>query len=487
MSQADIKELTPTLNDSKPVAAQLGLWDAVSIIVGIVIGSTIYKTPPVIFNNVSSAWMGLAAWALGGLLSLVGALVYAELATTYPREGGDYVYLSRAFGPWLGFFFGWAQLAVIRSGSIGMMAFVFADYASELWDLPRDSAVILAIVAVVLLSAVNLMGVTFGKGMQNVLTATKVLGLGAILVAGFLWSQPGGMSGSGPVQGPGFGLALILILLGYGGWNDAAFVAAELRERKNIARSLIIGTAAIAVIYLCVNVAYVMGLGFDGVRHSKAVAAEILSGPFGTRGNHAMCVLVIVSALGAINGMIFTGSRVYASLGAEHRVFAWLGRWHPRLGSPHWALLAQTLFTLLMIVMVGTETGRKLINATLTHVGRDPMNWETYHDGFDRLLAATAPVFWMFFLLTGISFFVLRFKDPELERPFLLTFPWYPLLPLIFCATCLYMLYSAIDYAKELSWAGLAGVLIAVPLFFLSPRVSVSRDVTEGPRETINP
>jgi amino acid transporter len=487
MSQADVKEVTKTPSlGAQPIAAQLGLWDTVSVIVGIVIGSTIYKTPPLIFSNLSTPWFCLGAWALGGALSLIGALVYAELATAYPRQGGDYVYLSRAFGSWLGFLFGWAQLSVIRSGSIGMMAFVFADYAIELWGLTSNAAVALAVVAVALLSVVNLFGVNVGKGTQNVLTGAKVLGLGGILIAGFLWSKPGAMAATAPVSGPGFGfgLAMILILLGYGGWNDAAFVAAELRDRRNIARSLVLGTAAITVIYIAVNAAYVMGLGLDGVRNSRAVAADILKLPFGTRGREVMCILVIISALGAINGMIFTGSRVYASLGAEHRVFAWLGRWHPSLGSPHWALLAQTFFTLLMIVLVGTEAGRNAINAIVTSVEGKSFEWEKGSDGFDRLLAATAPVFWAFFLLTGIAFFVLRFRDRELERPFRLTLPWYPLLPLIFCGTCLYMLYSSITYAqRELGWAGWAGaiaVALAVPLFFLSPR-------TDGPPESINP
>jgi amino acid transporter len=484
MSQADVKEVTKTLSPgTQPIAAQLGLWDTVSVIVGIVIGSTIYKTPPIIFGNVSTPWIGLGAWALGGVLSLIGALVYAELATTYPRQGGDYVYLSRAFGSWLGFLFGWAQLSVIRSGSIGMMAFVFADYAIELWGLTASAAVPLAVLAVALLSAVNLLGVSVGKGMQNALTGAKIVGLGGILLVGFVWSKPEAMAATAPVTGPGFGLAMILVLLGYGGWNDAAFVAAELRDKRNIARSLVLGTAAITVIYVAINAAYVMGLGFEGVRNSTAVAADILR-PGGRLGHQAMCLLVIVSALGAINGMIFTGSRVYASLGAEHRVFAWLGRWHPSLGSPHWALLAQTFFTLLMIVLVGTEAGRNALNAIVTSVEGKPFEWEKGSDGFDRLLAATAPVFWAFFLLTGIAFFVLRFRDPELERPFRLTLPWYPLLPLIFCGTCLYMLYASITYAqRELGWAGWAGVIavaIAVPLFFLSPR-------TDGPPESINP
>src|SRR5713226_5481210 len=160
--------MEPPRSEPQPIQAQLSLWDAVSIIIGIVIGAGIYETPPLIFKNVHGPWEGLGVWALGGLLSLVGALCYAELATAYPRSGGDYVYLGRAFGPWLGFLFGWAQLAVILTGSIGMMAYVFADYSVELGAVSRDWCFLAALAAVAGLTLLTLLGVVFGKGAQNV-------------------------------------------------------------------------------------------------------------------------------------------------------------------------------------------------------------------------------------------------------------------------------------------------------------------------------
>src|SRR5947209_5607979 len=181
----------------RAVPAPLGLWDAVSIIVGIVVGVGIFETPPDVFGSVSGPGVALGVWALCGLLALVGALCYAELASTYPRSGGDYVYLGRAFGPWLGFLFAWAQLAVILTGSIGMLAFVFGDYAVRLWGLPPERAVAFAAGAVAALSLVNLLGVVVGKGTQNVLTALKVVGLGGILVAGFFWPAPVGTEAAG--------------------------------------------------------------------------------------------------------------------------------------------------------------------------------------------------------------------------------------------------------------------------------------------------
>jgi amino acid transporter len=467
--------------DRKPgpaVRAQLGLWDAISIIVGIVIGVTIYRSPPIIMSNVSGPWAGLGVWALAGGLSLVGALCYAELASTYPRSGGDYVYLTRAFGPLAGFLFGWAQLVVILTASIGAMAFVFADYAGQLWDLDPRWAAPLAAASVAALSLTNILGVVFGKWTQNVLSLLKVVGLGAIVVAGLRWGQPAALVAPNEyeVAGPGFGLAMILVLYAYGGWNDAAFVAAEVRKRNNIVLALILGTIAITLIYLAVNTAYLFALGFDGVRQSKAVAADTLrlllrdtSGEAaGEAAGRAMCVVVMVSALGAINGLIFTGSRLYATLGAENSIFAWLGRWHPRLGSPLWSLLVQMLVTLAMIAGVGTQEGRELIDRGLKRWSGAGLPWPDYEGGFGTLVAGSAPVFWGFFLLSGLSLFALRQRDPDIERPF--TVPLFPLLPLVFCGTCFYMLYQAISYAGKLSLIGAVPLLAGLPLYYLSRR-----------------
>lgn len=485
---------------SQPIKPQLGLWDAVSIIVGIVIGSSIFQTAPIIFQNVSSPWMGMGVWLLGGVLSLIGAFCYAELATAYPRSGGDYVYLTRAFGPWVGFLFGWAQLAVILTGSTGVMANIFANYGVDLFHktpaelqmmefkLPdarqhelQTLKVLYAVGAVLLLTVMNILGIVLGKVTQNLLSAAKVLGLAGIVVAGFAWGQEGAASAEAwnvslDVD-KGFGVALILVLYAYGGWNDAAFVAADLKNRRNILRALILSTAGITLIYLAVNAAYLLGLGFDESRQFGPIAAKVLQkSPLGGAGFKVMCILVMISALGAINGLIFTGSRLYSTLGAEHSVFRILGQWNPRLGSPLKALLIQAVICVAMILSVGTTEGRGAIDWVLVKLGLEKMPWAKYYGGFDTLYAGTAPVFWVFFLLTGISFFVLRSKDPTIERPFRLRVPWYPLLPLIFCGMCIFGLNSAINYAEWVSLIGVVPLLLGVPLYFLS-----RRQVTDEP------
>ncbi|MBW3541370.1 MAG: amino acid permease [Planctomycetes bacterium] len=448
-------------------APRLGVGDSVSIIVGIVVGASIFKVSPIICSGVSSAWGALGVWLLGGLLSLCGGLCYAELAAAYPRSGGDYVYLTRAWGPAAGFLFGWAHLTGILTGSIGVLAFVFAEYAAPLVGLAEDALPWLGLAAVGTLSAINMLGVALGKTAQNVLTAAKALGLGAIIVAGF-WAGRASLGETSPPTIPGgFALAMILVLYAYGGWSDAAFVAAEVRHpQRNVPKALVIGIGAIAVVYLLINVAYLRVLGFEGLRNSKVPAADTLAAAFGPAGGRLLSVLVVVSALGGINGLILTGSRVHAALGRDHALFALLGRWHPVLKTPVWSLATQAWVTALLVMAVGIPTGRAAIDAGLRRVGLDPIQWTEFGGGFETLIAATAPVFWTFFLLTGLAVFVLH---PEIRRRELrFRLPAYPLTPLAFCLMCAFMMYSSIAYAGRLSLVSLLPLALGVPLYAVS-------------------
>lgn len=453
----------------------LSLWDTASIIVGIVIGAGIYETAPLIFSNVSGPWMALAVWAIGGVLSLIGALCYAELATTYPRSGGDYTYLSRAYGSWAGFLFGWAQLAVLMTGSIGMMAYIFADYAVQVWNFGPLATFVYASLAVLVLSAINIAGLVFGKTAQNILTCAKVVGLSSIFLVGLLWagSDKGEVRGlSSAATSGSLGLAMVFVLYTYGGWNDAALVSAEVENRRrNIPRALILGTAIIAIIYLLINAAYLMVLGFDGARQSNAIAADVLARPFGTSGAKIISLLVMVSALGAVNGMIYTGSRIYSTVGEDFGLFRWLARWHPALRTPIRSLLIQMLITLLLIALVGTNQGRSLLNAMVQGLGLGTLSWRG-HGGFETLLQCTSPVFWLLFLMSAVAVIVLRYKDRHVERPF--TVPLFPVLPLIFCATCAYMLYRSADYAGKLIIVGIIPLAIGVLLYILAARSTLS-------------
>ncbi|HQU46706.1 MAG TPA: amino acid permease, partial [Pirellulales bacterium] len=314
-------------DDASPAAPrrQLTLFDTTSIIVGIIIGSSVYVTAPQIAASVPDTLSFLAVWLLGGLFALVGSLCYAELATALPADGGDYVYLSRAYGRPVGFLFAWCELWLVRPGAIGSLAFVFAEYADQLMPLGRHAPVIYAAGATAVITTINLFGVVTGKWTQNVLTLAKVLGLAAVVVIGF--------SAASPVHEPhdlhtstpeaNWGLAMIFILYAYGGWNDMAFVSAEVRDpERNIVRALVVGATSVTGIYLLLNASFVYALGLDGVRNAPALAADVVRLGLGPWGAKAVSVLVAISALGAINGMTFTAARIYYAMGTCHRLFA---------------------------------------------------------------------------------------------------------------------------------------------------------------------
>jgi APA family basic amino acid/polyamine antiporter len=445
--------------------AELGLWDAVSVIVGIVVGVSIFKAPPTVFGNVGTPWAGVAVWGLGGLVALAGALCYAELATAYPGSGGDYIYLTRAFGPLVGFLFAWTRLAVILTGNIAALAYVFGDYAVALFAGDPNSAVWFACAAVVGLTLFNIVGLKTGKWLQNFLSALKVLGLAGLLVAGLMKGSASTWSVSQPVSGPGFGLAMILVLYAYGGWNDAVFVAADVREpKRNMPRALALGTLLIAGLYILVNAAFVSALGFAGIRGSRTPAADVLGLWLGNRGVTGMSLMVMVSALGAVSGLILAGCRLHASVGADYRIFAWLGRWNARLNAPIYSLVTQALVSVFLILAVGTEAGRNAVDRSVTMVGLPALPWTEYQGGFDTLVAGTSPLFWFFFLLTGISLLVLRFKDRE---PRAFPVPFFPVVPLVFIGASGYMLYASIAYAKALSLMGIVPLVIGVPLYLV--------------------
>lgn len=430
---------------------QLGLFDAVCIMVGIVIGVGIYESPPRVAANVSGPTSLLLVWALGGILAFVGALCYAELATAYPRSGGDYVYLTRAYGSWVGFLYGWAELLVIRTGSIAAMAFVFSDYMTRLAPLGPRSPVVYAAIIVTLLSLVNVLGVREGKWTQNALTVAKVLGLSAIALIGLLSPFDGGPQRASAAASSGsFALAMIFVLWTYGGWNENAYVAAEVKDPEpNIPRSLLLGTGLVTLIYVGINWVFLYGLGFDKLRSSQAAAADLLAAPFGDVGARLMVIFVAVSALGAVNGQIFTGARIGYALGRDHPVMSRLGVWSPRFGTPAWALVLQAIITLLLIAGFGSR------------------------DGFETLVKYTAAVFWFFFLLTGVSLFVLRWKDRDRARPYSVVA--YPLIPLLFCLSSAYMLYGSLSYAPVESLWGGAIVLSGLPLYWFSSRTARER------------
>ncbi len=425
----------------------LTVADAVAIIVGIVIGSGIFRTPSLVAANTPNELLFLFAWLLGGIVSFIGALCYAELATTYPHAGGEYHFLHRAFGRDIAFLFAWARATVIQTGSIAMLGFVFGDYASQIFSLGTYSPAIYAALAAIALTAVNIMGVQQGKWTQNLLTAAKVLGLLLVVAVGLFAALPSEPAIPPPKPSSGaFGLAMIFVLLTYGGWNEAAYISAELKDvRRNMLKALMLGITAITVIYLLVNFAYLKGLGLSGMAKSEAVAADLLRNAWGEVGAKFISVLIAISALGAMNATIFTGARTNFAWGQDFRALKFLGVWDERVSTPANALLVQGLISLGLIALGA---------------------W--MRKGFETMVEYTAPVFWFFFLLTGLSLFILRTADAETRRPF--AAPLYPLVPLLFCVFCVYMLQSSLSYTGVGALVGVAVLLVGIPVLMLARR-----------------
>jgi amino acid transporter len=326
------------------------------------------------------------------------------------------------------------------------MAYVFAEYANQIWpqvtyrDLIGPIHLAYAGGAIVILTVVNLLGVREGKWTQNVLTTAKVLGLAAIVAVGFTHTAPStaAIAPTKPMDFglSEFGLAMIFVLFTYGGWNEMAYVAAEVKEpRKNILRVLLVGTLAVTAIYVIVNLAFIHALGLEGTRNAN-VAADVLRLGIGPLAGQAISLLICISALGAINGQIFTGSRIYYAMGQEHRLYAWLGRWNARRGTPVCSLLIQGAITLALAIWFGLT-----------------------RNGFERMVIFTTPAFWFFLMLVAVSVFVLRWRDAAVERPYRV--PGYPVTPILFCLSSAFMVYSSVRFAIEHhSWEAVWSIAI---------------------------
>lgn len=452
IAAADVDIASDRLTNTEPQQA-LSMFDAVALIVGIVVGAGIFRTPSLVAANAGSSEAFLAAWVLGGLVSLVGALCYAELTTTFPSTGGDYHFLSRAFGKRLSFLFAWARMSVIQTGSVALLAFIFGDYLSQVYSLGEYSSVIYAAFVVISLTGINIIGLNFGTGTQKLLTTVEVLGLLLIIAVGFIFAPAAvetGATAASTTANTSFGLTMVFVLLTFGGWNEAAYISGELRTgktgKRRMARALILGILIITALYLLVNIAYLNALGLAGMAQSTAVAGDLMRAPFGTGGVWLIGVLVAISALTSANATIFTGARTNYALGRDFPVFSALGKWNAKHSAPVNAFIVQGLISLALISL-GLLTRK----------------------GFETIVEYTAPVFWLFFLLVGISLFVLRQKEPEVERPFRV--PLYPLTPLIFCLTSAYLLYSSLAYTGLGAFVGVAVLLVGALLLAALPAI----------------
>ena len=400
---------------------------AVAIVVGIVVGAGIFKTPAMVAGITQDHGWLIVVWLAGALISLAGALCYAELCAAHPHAGGDYHFLSRAYGKRLAFLYAWSKATVINTGSIALLAYVFGDHMTRVVDFGPHSSALWAVAIVIVLTFVNIRGLTIAARLQTVMVLLLVGGLIAVIASGFSAPaadvQPRWFMGMPPVGM--LGLAMVFVLLTFGGWNEAAYLSAEVvGGPRVIAQVLIVSLGVITALYLLVNLALLQGLGIDGLAASKAAGATVLGLHFGAWGERLLAVLVALAALTSIHSTMIVGARTTYALGRDWAFLRHLGRWRVASAAPVNGYVVQAAISVALVIFGAFQV-----------------------DGFEAMVEFTAPVFWAFLFMVGLAVFRLRRHHPTIPRPFRV--PLYPLTPLVFCAACAWLTWSSITYAAS--------------------------------------
>jgi basic amino acid/polyamine antiporter, APA family len=438
----------------------LGLWPAMSIVVGTIIGSGIFLVPSTLVQSVGSPAMVFAVWIFGGLLTLFGALSYAELAAAMPESGGEFVYLSRAYGPLFGFMYGWSQTVVGKCASIAAIGAALVIYLGDFfpwlegvwlhtsWPIdPGGGAFeirygqLVAMAFILALTAINYVGTKIGGVVQVAGTFLKMALIAAIVVLGFaahgssanfgvaVPALPGGIAG--------FFTALVAALWAYDGWNNGPMIGAEIqRPEKNLPRALIGGTLIVIATYLLTNLAYFYILGGAGVAASGRVATAMMRKALGSSGGSIVTVAACISMFASLNGMILSGARVPFAMARSGQFFSWARTVHPKFGTPSGGLLFLGVFSSVLLL-----SGR-----------------------FDDLTRMVIFSEWIFYAMTAFAVIVLRRRQPHLARPYRVHA--YPAVPLLFVTVALGLLCSTLwAYPRE-SGIGLGLIIAGLPFYF---------------------
>lgn len=446
-------------NEAAAPRATLSLVDGMVLVVGMVVGIGVFATPSLVAQFAGSSTSYLGVWLLGGALTLIGALCYAELATAFPNAGGEYHFLSRAYGRGTALMFAWARCTVIQTGAIALVVFVYGDYAQGIVPLGAYGSAIHAGLIVALFTGINIAGTFQGKTAQKIFTTTDIVALLMLLGAGLVIAFSGSGAAPAPAASAGgsgaIGLAMVFVLLTYGGWNEAAYLSAELRDgKRNIVRVLVLSILAVTTLYFLVAWVYLYVMGFEGLQKSNAIAADVMRAAFGPAGATMMALFVCGSAISTLNATIFTGARVYYALGRDLPGLKFFGAWSARGENPAHAFLLQGAIALVLVV-VGAVS----------------------RNGFKTMVEYTSPVFWLFMTMVAVSLFVFRRREPG--RVLAYRVPLYPITPAIFAATCLYMLYSSLVYAGNGAWIGACVLLAGTPLLLLNRSTAEASEAAE--------
>ena len=447
----------------------LGLWSAVAIVVGTVIGSGIFLVPRTMVHHVGSVQWVFAVWVVGGLLSLAGALTYAELAAMLPEAGGEYVYLNEAYGPMWGYLYGWTQMWVAKSGSIATLATGFFYYLANFWPgleqvwtrvplvgenggpLEIHAGQYFAMFLIMSLAAINYFGVRVGGNVQVAVTIAKVALIAFIIVAGLFFAPAHAnaiLSSTAATVGitlSGFVAALVAALWAYDGWNNVGMVASEVKDpRRNLPLALIWGTAGVIGIYLLANFAYFHVLSAEEVGTTNRVAAEMMRRILGPWGANAVSVAAMISIFAALNGSILTGSRVPYAMARDGLFFRSFARVHPAFHTPGVSIIGLSAWAAIVVL-----SGR-----------------------YDQLLTFVIFASWLLYGMTTAAVFVLRKKRPDLERPYRTL--GYPFVPALFVIAALLIEVVTLINSPRESVLGIILIAAGLPFYFFWKRRALS-------------
>ncbi len=460
-------EKPPEGQDRFGLKRDLGLWSAAAIVVGTVIGSAIFIVPRDMVNSVGSPMMVFVVWIFGGMLSLFGALSYAELAAALPEAGGEYVYLREAYGPLFAFLYGWTQMWVAKSGSIATLAtgfFIYlANFHPELekvlmvvplplgdsgHPLEIRSGQLLAMVVIAVLALINYFGVKVGGNVQVIVTGVKVGLIAAIIVVGLGTGHGAIANFSTSIPAPGsitgFFAALVAALWAYDGWNNVSMVASEVQKpQRNLPLALIIGTLAVIALYLLANLAYFYVLPASAVASTGRVAGEAMRQVLGGWGAGAVSVAAMISIFAALNGSILSGSRVPFAMARDGLFFRGVGHVHPRHRTPSVSILVLSLWAALLVL-----SGR-------------------YDQLYTYVIFASVILYGM----ATAAVIVLRFKRPDMERPYRTI--GYPVVPIIFVVGIACLVVSTLLKSPRESLMGLGLIALGLPFYFYWRRTAL--------------
>ena len=431
---------TQSIGQGIELKRQIGLYAATAITVGNIIGSGIFRSPHSVAQHLTSFPVVLAAWVIGGILSICGSLVLAELAVTHPKTGGLYVFIREGFGDAWGFVFGWANLWVIKPTVIASIATVFALYFCQVLHLPKSTEFGVGASAILILTLINWLGVREGAGTQSLFTTAKVIGILGLCAAAFL--LPPSHAPTAPGAAPAashaplaqaMALAMISILFAYDGWTDSTYVAGEVVEpRKTLPFAIVWGTWLVIAVYVITNIAYFHVLGADGVARYEAVGSEAIHRLLGDWGARGLAVLVAVSTFGTTNGAILTGPRVTQAMAADGLLWKPLAALDPRRGTPSRALWLQAALSCVWLYAAGS---------------------------FEDVSGWFVTTSWVFYAVSIASLFVQRKREArgEIPEPSYRT-PLFPLTAILFVLATLMIIGSDLH---DSGWRAAAGLIIA--------------------------